>query len=77
MGMNEKLTDDELMKVSGGAGRGINPDLVDKRHEFDEAWEAKGFDKNKDITGMKRAEIYDAWTKSGQKADAFLGSYKI
>ncbi|RKM59260.1 hypothetical protein D6855_10160 [Butyrivibrio sp. CB08] len=77
MGTNERLTDDELMKVSGGAGRGINPDLVDKRLEFDKAWAAKEYDKNKDITGMKRAEIYDKWTESGQSAEAFLGSYKI
>ena len=77
MGINEKLTDDELMKVSGGAGRGINPDLVLKRDEFDKAWADKGFDKNTDITGIKRAEIYDAWTSSGKSADVFLSSVKV
>ncbi len=59
MGISEKLTDDELKNVSGGAVA-KNPAFDAKREEFDEAWEMLGMEQ-KDFSGMKRAQMFDDW----------------
>ena len=75
MGISEKLTDDELMNVAGGAGRGQNPELVKNRDEFIQAWNELGMDSK--VSGMQRAELFDQWTSSSESASAFLAKVKI
>ena len=76
MGNNERLTDEELKNISGGAV-GTNPALQAKRDEFDEAWNVLGMEQ-KGYSGMKRAELFDEWQMSGSKVSAltFLSGLK-
>ncbi len=68
MGINEKLTDEELKGVSGGAV-GTNPAFEAKRTEFNEAWDALNMEQN-GFSGMKRAELFDEWQTTGANTSA-------
>ena len=71
MGTNEKeiLTDDALMRVTGGAG----PQFDARRKEFDDAWAKLEMEK-KGFSGMQRAELFDDWqkNKTDSSASTFL-----
>lgn len=73
MGINEKLTDEELKGISGGAGKAIDPKLEKERKEFEKAWERQKKD-DLDISGMRRAELFDEWQASGKSAEVFLSN---
>jgi hypothetical protein len=76
MGINEKLTDEELKGISGGAGKAIDPKLEKERKAFEDAWDKLDMEK-KGYTGMQRAELYDQWQEKKSTIatpEAFLGS---
>ncbi len=73
MGINERLTDEELKGISGGAGKAIDPKLEKERKEFEKAWTKQKKD-DLDISGMRRAELFDEWQSSGKSAEVFLSN---
>ncbi len=72
MGIEERLTDEALKGVSGGAGNSAQ----DKRSQFESAWRTLGMTQ-KGYSGMRMAEIYDDWEMAGFQPDAitFLSQY--
>ena len=62
MGINEKLSDEELKGVSGGAGKAIDPNLEKERKAFEEAWDKLDME-GKGYSGMQRAELFDTYQK--------------
>lgn len=75
MGINEKLTDEELKGVSGGAGKAIDPKFDKERKAFEDAWDNLEMEK-KGYSGMQRAELYDQWqekkSSNGYTPEVFL-----
>ena len=73
MGMEEKLSEEVLQGISGGAAS----QFEEKRAQFEAAWDSLQMTK-KGFSGMRMAQIFDEWEMSGYKPEAivFLAQYK-
>ena len=65
---NKALSDEDLAAVTGGVK--VSSAVYElKRKEFDTAWSSLNMEA-KNVSGMRRAELFDQWEEAGFKADA-------